>query len=202
MVQVMIGDRQALRRGLWRLAGRQHGYFTAAQAVKVGYSHQAQKFNVDHGNWVRVDRGLFRLPEWQVANDDHFVRWSLWSGGAAVVSHTSALAMHDLGDVDPARIHLSVPRGFRRSTPHAVVLHRQDVPDSDTEDRGGYRVTTPTRAIVESAADRIEQEWLDTAVAEALDRGLTTRRMLRDAAVRTGAVAEVGVERALSAAQR
>ena len=193
----MAGDRQALRHQLRHLAGQQHGYFTARQAVAIGYSHQAQKFNIDHGNWERLDRGLFRLPEWPTANDDHLVRWSLWSGNVAVVSHATALAVHDLGDVDATRIHLSVPSRFRRKAPDIVVLHRQDLLNVDIDDRGGYRVTNPTRAIAESAGARIGQELLDTAVADALDRGQTTRRLLRDAAARIGAIAELGVERAL-----
>lgn len=35
---------------------------------------------------------------------EHFVRWTLWSGGRAVVSHESALAFHELGDVTPASL--------------------------------------------------------------------------------------------------
>jgi hypothetical protein len=55
----MSGDRQALRQALYRLAAGQAGFFTAAQALGLGYSYQAQKYHVDHGNWVRVDRGIF-----------------------------------------------------------------------------------------------------------------------------------------------
>jgi hypothetical protein len=34
---------------------------------------------------------LFRLPEWPTDEHDHLVRWTLWSGGVAMVSHLSAL---------------------------------------------------------------------------------------------------------------
>lgn len=197
----MPGDRQELRRAVTRVAAEQHGYFTAAQARDVGYSYQAQKFHVDHGNWVRVERGVFRLPEWPVSDDDHLVRWTLWSRRQGVISHQSALAVHGLGDVDPARIHMSVPSGFRRES-SAVVLHHQAVPLRDIEDRGGYRVTTPARAAAECAAESVPQELLDGAVAEALDQGITTRRRLLDAAAELGPRAELGVERALPAVRR
>ena len=36
----MPGDRQALRQNLYRLAAAQAGYFTAAQALDVGYSYR------------------------------------------------------------------------------------------------------------------------------------------------------------------
>jgi hypothetical protein len=148
-----------------------------------------------------MGRGLFRLLEWPTDEHDHLVRWTLWSGGVAVVSHLTALSMHDLGDVDPARVHLSVPAGLRRSAA-GLVLHRPLPPGHQVEDRGGYRVTTPTRAIAECAQARIEQQWLDVAVGDALARGLSTPRRLRDAAAELGAAAEAGVDRALEAARR
>jgi predicted transcriptional regulator of viral defense system len=197
----VLTQRQTQRRRLLRLAAQQRGYFTAAQAVEIGYSYQAQKHHVDYGNWLRVGRGLFRLPEWPTDEHDHLVRWTLWSGGVAVVSHLSALSVHDLGDVDPARVHLSVPAGFRRSAP-GLVLHQPMPPEQQVEDRGGYRVTTPTRAIAECAQAHIEQQWLDVAVGDALARGLSTPRRLRDAAAELGEAAEAGVDRALKAARR
>jgi hypothetical protein len=57
-----------------------------------------------------------------------------WSGGAAVVSHLTALSVNDLGDVDPARAHLSVPAGFHRSTP-GLVLHHPLPPEHHTNPR-------------------------------------------------------------------
>jgi predicted transcriptional regulator of viral defense system len=181
-----------------RRAAEQRGYFTAAQARDIGYSYQAQKFHVDHGNWLRVDRGLFRIPEWPVSDDDHLVRWSLWSNGRAVVSHATALAAHGLGDVDPARVHLTVPTGFR-SKAEAIVLHRQSIPADEVEDRGGYRVSTAARAITECADDGLAQEIIDGAVAEAVAQGRVTRRRLRMAAAELGPRAELGVERAFHA---
>ncbi|MFI2708983.1 type IV toxin-antitoxin system AbiEi family antitoxin domain-containing protein [Micromonospora sp. NPDC018662] len=197
----MSGDRQQHRRRLLSLAARQHGYFTAAQAVEAGYSHQAQKYHVDCGNWVRVDRGIFQIPDWPAHQFTPLVRWVLWSGGRGVVSHASALSLHDLGDVDPAVVHLSVPPRFRRSAA-GVVLHRDLPPAEHIEDREGFRVTTPSRALAECAQGRIEQQWLNDAVTDALGRGLTTPRRLRAAATELGPTAELGVEVALHAAGR
>lgn len=197
----MVAQRQALRRRLQRLAADQHGYFTAAQALETGYSYQAQKHHVDYGNWIRVDRGLFRIPEWPASQDDHLVRWTLWSVGQAVVSHATALSVHNLGDVDPAAVHLSVPNNFRRSAA-GLILHRPPPPSEHVEERDGYRITTPGRALAECAEMRIEQQWLDGAVEEALNRGLTNARRLRDVAANLGPAAELGIHRALEAANR
>jgi hypothetical protein len=197
----MVTDRQAIRQRLRSLAASQHGFFTAAQAVTVGYTYQAQKHHVDYGNWVRVDRGVFRIPDWPIQEHDHLVRWMLWSGGVAVVSHASALGIHGLGDVDPAVVHLSVPDRFRRRAT-GVRLHHPLPPDGEVEEREGYRATTAGRALAECAADHMEQQWLDEAVADALAGGFTTARRLRDLAASLGPVAELGIHRALATAQR
>jgi hypothetical protein len=115
-----------------------------------------------------------------------------------VVSHESALSVHALSDVDPPRVHLSVPDGFRKRAT-GVVLHHRPVPDGPVEVRAGYRVTRPVRAVAECAADGTAQEHVDAAVREALERGLATRRLLRATAAELGPRAELGVERALAA---
>lgn len=197
----MLTGRQLPRRKLQRLAADQHGYFTAGQALEIGFSYQSQKYHVDYGNWTKVGRGLFRVPDWPVGEHDHLVRWALWSGGKAVVSHITALSVHGLGDVDPATVHLSVPNDFRR-TATGLTLHRPSPPPALVEERDGFRVTNPHRALAECADTRIEQSWLDGAAKEALDRGLTTARRLRDIAADLSPSAELGIQRALEAASR
>ncbi|MFF0478987.1 hypothetical protein [Streptomyces sp. NPDC004284] len=195
----MLRDRTDSRAALWRMAAGQRGYFTAAQARGAGYSYQAQRYHAQHGNWLVIDRALYRFREFSdlpSEGDEQLVRWSLWSKGRAVASHTTALAAHDLGTANPSRIHLTVPRDFRQKS-DAVILHRAELAESDVEERMGYRVTTPLRALVECAAEDDDQDALDSAVAEALERGVVTRRKLLHAAQLLGPRAELGVERAL-----
>ena len=192
----MPGRSQDLRRQLHGLAFQQAGYFSAAQALERGYSYQAQKYHVDHGNWLRVDRGIFRLPGWPTSTEDALARWVLWSAGRGVVSHDSALAVHGLSDANPARVHLTVPEAFRASH-DAVRLHRGTVAEIDMEDRGAWRVTTAERTL-EDVAETSSQETIDAAVADALERDLTTRRrLLRRAADATDRAA-LRLERALA----
>ncbi|WP_166029160.1 type IV toxin-antitoxin system AbiEi family antitoxin domain-containing protein [Streptomyces chilikensis] len=197
----MLRDRTDSRAALWRTAAGQRGYFTAAQAVDAGYSYQAQRYHAQHGNWLVIDRALYRFREFSDLpgeGDEQLVRWSLWSKGRAVVSHTTALAAHDLGTANPSRIHLTVPRGFRQKS-DAVILHRAELTESDVEERMGYRVTTPLRALTECAEDGEDQDILDGAVTEALAQGIVSRRRLLHAAQTLGPRAELGVERALGA---
>ncbi|MEV0036977.1 hypothetical protein [Streptomyces sp. NPDC050804] len=196
----MLSD-DSVRDRLWRLASRQSGYFTAAQALGTGYSYQAQHFHVQRRNWTRVDRGIYRFREYEhlpSAETDSLVRWSLWSRGRGVTSHSTALAVHDLGTANPSEVHLTVPPRFRQKDP-AVVLHRAVLTESEIEQHEGFRVTTPVRAIVECAAAAMDQDVLDSAVADALERGMSTRRRLLHAAQELGPRAELGMERAMRA---
>lgn len=59
--------------------------------------------------------------------------------------------------------------------------HRSDARQC-TPARRGYRVTTPLRTILDIArSPRVSPEHLETAVAEALERGLVRRKRLRRA---------------------
>ena len=109
-------------RALFQLAVTQAGYFTAAQAREIGYSYQAQHYHAQRGNWVRVDRGIYRLFVWPVGAHDDLVRWTLWAGEQAVVSHKTALNVHRIGEFSPARVHLTAPRGFSKRAV-GVVIH-------------------------------------------------------------------------------
>lgn len=108
-----------------------------------------------------------------------------------------ALSVEGLGDVNPARVHLIVPPGFRKQA-RGVVLHYADVPDDDVRQQQGFRVTTPLRSILDVAAGNLDLDQLATAVVEALERGLFTRRMLLGRVDAFGDRAALRIERALA----
>lgn len=184
---------------LWQIATAQRGYFTAKQALEAGYAYPTQHYHRQRGHWRRIDHGVYRFNEYLALpgeDTDHFVRWALWSHDRAVVSHTSALTVHDLGIANPAAIHLTVPPGFRKKH-HAVSLHHASLTPDEIEQHEGFRVTTPTQAIAETAAAGMDQDIVDSAVADALSQGFTDREGLLEAAQRLGRRAERGVMRAL-----
>ncbi len=195
----MVRDMRDLRRALVGLAATQAGHFTAKQALGLGYSYPAQKHHADRGTWLRVERGIYRLPEWPIGPHDHLVRWTLWSRGKAVVSHHTALGVYDLGDVSPGRVHLTVPPNFR---PRAigVELHRGWLPEEDMETHEGFRVTTPLRSILDSAP-LLDGDHLAGVIREAMDTGRCTVRQLRDRIRAADASTALALERALAEAQ-
>lgn len=193
-------DRRDLRRRLFHLAAEQAGYFTAAQAKGLGYSYQAQAHHVASGSWLRIDRGLFRLAEWIPGLQDDLARWTLWSRGRGVVSHETALSVHGIGEFESARVHLTVPPGFAKRD-DAVALHRGMLTDTDVESRTGFRVTTPTRSIIDLAAHSAEEDQLARAVHDAWQSGLVTIRGLRTRAEVVDLRAALNIERAIQRAE-
>lgn len=190
-------DRRELRRRVFAQAAEQAGYFTAAQAKTIGYSYQAQAHHVEVGNWHRVDRGVFRLAEWIPELHDELARWALWSKARGVISHETALGVHDIGEFESRCVHLSVPPGFTMRD-RFLKLHYADLPARDVLQRVGFRVTSPTRSLIDVASTAPDEEQLSRAIAEALERGVTTVLQLRSRSEAINVGAALYIERALS----
>jgi predicted transcriptional regulator of viral defense system len=165
----------------------QGGYFTAKQAIKAGYDYPHLDYHVSAGNFERVGHGLYRLASLPPGEHDDLVRLTLWSRNRqdelqAVVSHESALVLHDLSELLPAEIHLTVPPKFRKDPPAGCILHKARLGPKDIEERAGFRVTVPLRTLLDVAASDVPEEQLQKAVADALARGLVRRNKLLEAA--------------------
>jgi predicted transcriptional regulator of viral defense system len=199
----MQRDPQDNARQLYEIAASQGGYFTAAQARQAGYSYRQHHFHVSRGNWLKVDRGVYRLRNFPPGEREDLIRWSLWSRNRegspqAVVSHDTALTIHGLSDIMPARVHLTVPRGFRKAIPPGCVLHKGGLGPEEVEERSGYRVTTPLRTLVDVADSALSQEHLNTAVRDALQRGIVLHVQLEN--VNCSSQARRRLDKALTAA--
>ena len=192
-----MADRLDMRNSLNEIAFRQAGYFTARQAAELGFSAQSQKYHADRGTWARIGRGLYRLAKWPSNDADNFTRWYVWSDTRGVISHDSAAAVHGLGDLDPRQVHLTLPTERRTRLP-GVSLHADELPTGDVEDRETFRVTTPTRTLLDLAGAEVTQEQFTEALADALDRSLTDASALVHRADDFGSVAALRIERALS----
>jgi len=179
-----LRERRAER--LFEVADRQAGYFTARQAREAGYGYRLQHYHRERGHWLPVGHGLFRLDRYPEGENEDLVRLYLWSRNRdgepqAVVSHETALRLHGLSDLMPDKVHLSVPKGFRKRPPRGVVLHKSDLSEAEAEDWNGFRVTTPLRTILDVARSReVSPEHLESAVREAVARGLVRRKRLRE----------------------
>jgi len=162
---------------LFETASLQQGYFTAQQAVRAGFSYRMHSYYKQSGQWLEIDRGVFRLAQFPNSPDEDYVRRSLWSRDRkgepqAVFSHDSALAIHGLSDVMPSKIHFTVPSGFRKKTPKGCVVHRGKVASDEKEQREGFFVTKPLRTIIDSAKSNLSIDYLQQAIKETCDKGM------------------------------
>src|SRR5918911_1154479 len=158
-------------RGLEMLALSQGGYFDRQDALRHRVSDQLLHHHAASGRFERVFPGVFRLATAPIAPlDEYFLAW-VWTNYRGAISHESALALYDLADILPTRVHVTVPRPFHRtSAPFQV--HLAPLPEEDVETYNGVRVTIPARAIVDAAATGTDPTQIHKAVREALERGL------------------------------
>ena len=163
---------------LYAVAEDQGGYFTAADARTAGYDYPLQHFHVRRGNWIRVDRGIYRLRRFPRGDHEDLLRWWLWTRKLGAVSHESAAAVYELGDILPSKVHLTVPPGFRKKAPKAVVLHKAKLAPTEVEVREGFHVTRPLRTVLDLARAHLDPERLSAIVKAAIKEGLVDRRKI------------------------
>jgi len=185
-------ERQSAADAIFEIVEGQQGYFTAKQATEVGFLLGSQAHHVKAGNWVRIERGIYRLARFPRSMEEQYVIYSLWSRNRAgepvgVYSHETALSIHDLSDANPSKLHMTVPPNFRRtaSTPEVLVLHRGRLAEGDIERRQGFAVTRPMRTVTDIVALG-HQEFAEQALRDGARRGVITRRQILDLRKRGG----------------
>jgi predicted transcriptional regulator of viral defense system len=184
---VAQSHREASRR-LFAVAEQQQGFFTAKQAKAAGFAENTHPYHVQAGNWIREHRGIYRLALFPLADRPDLVLWALWSRNRneeteGVYSHHTALSLHQLSDLNPEKLHMTIPAGFRRNSeiPGILVLHYADVPEGDVQTAQGFKYTRPLRTILDLIeAGTVEGRFIRQALRQALDRGLITRQQIRN----------------------
>ncbi len=169
---------------LMTIAQDQQGYFTTKQAIEAGYADNTHPYHVQAGNWERVRRGIYRMAHLPLPEDGEMMVWLLWSRGRnekpmAAMSHETALSLFELGDFNPAKIHITVPPTFRRNSrlPKLVVLHRAKFAAGEVTQLRGLTVCRPLRALCDVASSNPNSiDDLKSAAKEARRRGLITER--------------------------
>jgi len=171
---------------LYRIAEPQGGYFRSGQAARAGFSrkllwHHHQKT----GKFLRVAHGIYRLAQFPASGyEDLFVAW-LKCGPKSAISHDSALALYDLSDVLPGRVHVTVPRTASRRR-DGIRMHTNRLGSGDVVNREGLPVTSVARTIADVARAGLSEDQVARAVRDALRRGLSTREALLAEARRRG----------------
>jgi predicted transcriptional regulator of viral defense system len=171
---------------LFRIADSQQGYFTSQQAEECGFSRSNFHRYLASKQWTKEMRGIYRLTHYPVTERPELVLWSLWSRDKqgkilGVWSHVTALDIYELSDAMPSKMHMTVPKRFRRGTniPKTLVLHFADLSEKDIQMQQGYLVTTALKTIVDIVDEgKLAEELVIQAIQDALKQGLISRTAL------------------------
>jgi predicted transcriptional regulator of viral defense system len=170
---------------LYDIAEEQGGYFTAAQARRVGFSWERLSNNARSEKFRRVTPGVYRLVQFPAsAHEDLIITW-LIAGPHATISHDSALALYELSDLIPAEVHIIVPRTASRRRRN-IHQHTNQLASDEITWRDGLQVTTVARTIADVASRGLAEEQVRQAIMEALLRGLVLPEELLTQADRRG----------------
>jgi len=169
---------------LYRIAEAQGGYFTAKQAASLGYASNKRVYHVRAGNWLREHRGIYRLALYPEPDRPDLILWWLWSRDRAdrpigVYSHQTALSLHELTDVNPSRLDLTVPASFRRGAPipRILRLHYGCISEPEQESLFGVPVTNALRTILDVWEEgSLPKGTLRQAFQQAKSNGKITRK--------------------------
>ncbi|ETR72766.1 MAG: hypothetical protein OMM_01455 [Candidatus Magnetoglobus multicellularis str. Araruama] len=171
---------------LFQTVSLQDGYFTTKQAIDAGYKTNTHSYHIKTGNWIREHRGIYRLKNYPSGERPDLMLWYLWSRNRneeaqGVYSHETALAIHDISDVNPDKLHMTVPKNFRRNSakPDIIKLHLSTLKSNEVDYIHGVRVTKPLKTIVDIIKDeKLTDDLIKQAVFEATNKGMISKDAL------------------------
>jgi predicted transcriptional regulator of viral defense system len=159
------------------LAVDQHGLVTTTNARDLSVDPHRLQVMEDRGLLERVSRGVYRFPDIPAGALDQYMEAALWPHPTrAVLSHETALDLHDLCDINPSRTHVTVPADYRttRKAPPVLELHRQDLPAEEVGWHDGIPIVHPRRAIRDSIENDTGWHLIEQAITTARRRGRIT----------------------------
>ena len=184
-----------------RLAAGQWGLLTTAQARKHGISRDQLNHLVSVGILERVEHGVYAATAAPDGHRDKRVAWLVLAPGmmaeerladpaaTGVLSHTSAAALHQLGDLLDDIPEVTVPH--RKQTRRPMRVHRLPLAASDVTLVEGLPVTTPERTVADLVRDGHDLDHIAHLTGDGLIRGVidvtSLTRQLEPVAHRMGA---------------
>ena len=174
---------------LYQIALEQDGYFTTKQAISAGYDTNSHPYHIKTGNWIREHRSIYRLANYPIGDRPDLMLWYLWSRNRneepqGIYSHETSLTIHNLTDLNPSKLHMTVPKDFRRNSriPDVLVLHYGDILPAETDQMYGVKITNPIRTIIDIIMEgNLSEDLLSQAILEAINRGAVTNCELQEA---------------------
>jgi predicted transcriptional regulator of viral defense system len=159
------------------IAGDQHGYITARQATEAGIAPVELRKLSQRGRLDHPAHGVYRVASLPRSPGDELMEATLWANGRGVISHESALALWDLADVNPGRIHVTVPPPYRprKQGGDQYRIWTRPIGANDIDYVDGIPTVTPERAIIDAARQGLQRRFIEQAIITARNRQLFGR---------------------------
>ena len=173
------------------LAARQWGLLTTALAEAEGITRLQLARLTNAGVIERLDRGIYAIP---AAVDSHTPLRAAWLSlnpselaenrladflSSGVLSHTSAAALHGLGDLLDDEPEITVPE--RKQSRRGIRLHRAELHADEVTIVEGLPVTTPACTVADLLRDGHDLSHVAQIAGDALQRDLASRHELAEA---------------------
>jgi predicted transcriptional regulator of viral defense system len=166
-------------KALYEIAEDNYGFLTVDDARGVGIRPQRLAEMARRGSLHREGLGLYRLDPFPAHALDNYRKATLWPYGVeGVLSHETALDLYELSDVNPAKIHITVPKRYRlrrREAPPAYRFHHEDLDTHDITQHKGLPIVTTAKAILQCHEAHMRRDLLRQALEQARQRGLLNR---------------------------
>jgi predicted transcriptional regulator of viral defense system len=159
---------------LWDVAVEQYGYVTTHDSRRLGIPAGELAKLAMRGQLKRVSQGLYRFPDLPIAANDRFMEAVLWTRDPrAALSHETALDVYELSDINPAKVHVTIPKRAKRlrrkDVPEVLVVHYQDL----APEQVGWWERIPTVRVATAIDQCIDTHVRPDLVLQAVD---TARR--------------------------
>ena len=153
----------------------QHGYVTTTDARALGINPVELAKLADRGRILHEGHGVYRFEKFPTASLAPMMAAVLWTSRAGVLSHDTALELHELCDINPDKIHLTIPgRRPRRPGGELIVTHHGRFAPGDVSELAGIPIVRPAVAIAQGIESGVRSGLIRDAIGNARRTGRLT----------------------------
>ena len=155
------------------------GLLTSKQAREAGMLDSVLVRLAQRGRLERTARGVYRIAHYPPSRLSQYREALLWAEAShgpkhAALSHETAFAIYGISDVNPAQVHITVPKSarLRRERPAWVAIHRNNLEQTDVAMHEGLTITTVARTVEDVLHSTGRVDLVREAIRDARRAGL------------------------------
>jgi predicted transcriptional regulator of viral defense system len=153
------------------LATDQYGFITHEDLRGLGEDPVRLRQWAQRGGVERVGHGIYRFKQIPATSLDPYMLATLWPAGRGVLSHDTALELFELCDINPDKIHITLPasRSYRprRQGGEQYVVHHEDLDQADVTWHEEIRIVSPAVAIRQALDSSVPTHLVRQAIETA-----------------------------------